>query len=220
MSQEKKISVKEKVYKKNDELAEEIRIKMNNNGKLFFNIMGSVGAGKTLLLENLAVKLSSKYRVFVINGDIATTIDADRIAKHGVKTVQINTGGGCHLNANLISKELEKINIDDYDIFFTENVGNLICPAAWDVGAQMNIVVVSITEGEYVIKKHPIIFKDAEIAIINKCDLDGLGFDSKVLEEDAAKIKSGMKVICTSAKTGQGIDDFIEALGIEIPRDE
>ncbi|MHA2254610.1 MAG: hydrogenase nickel incorporation protein HypB [Candidatus Heimdallarchaeaceae archaeon] len=192
MSQEKIISVKETVYKKNDELAEEIRIKMRTNGKLFFNIMGSVGAGKTLLLENLAVKLSSKYRVFVINGDIATTIDADRIAKHGVKTVQINTGGGCHLNANLIAKELEKININDYDIFFTENVGNLICPAAWDVGAQMNIVVVSITEGEYVIKKHPIIFKDAEIAIINKCDLDGLGFDSKV----------------------------IEALGIKIPRDE
>ncbi|MCG3222370.1 MAG: hydrogenase nickel incorporation protein HypB [Candidatus Heimdallarchaeota archaeon] len=220
MSQEKKISVKKTVYKKNDELAEEIRIKMKNKGKLFFNIMGSIGAGKTLLLENLAVKLSSHYRVFVINGDVATTIDADRIARHGVKTVQINTGGGCHLNANLIAKELEKINIDDFDIYFTENVGNLICPAAWDVGAQMNIVIVSITEGEYVIKKHPIIFKDAEIAIINKCDLDGLGFDSKVLEEDAAKIKSGMKVICTSAKTGQGIDDFIEALGIEIPRDE
>ncbi|NPD87437.1 MAG: hydrogenase nickel incorporation protein HypB [Asgard group archaeon] len=220
MSQEKKISVRETVYKKNDDLAEEIRKNMKNKGKLFFNIMGSIGAGKTLLLENLAVKLSTHYRVFVINGDIATTIDADRIAKHGVKTVQINTGGGCHLNANLIAKELEKINIDDFDIFFTENVGNLICPAAWDVGAQMNIVVVSITEGEYVVKKHPIIFKDAEIAIINKCDLDGLGFDSQVLEEDASKIKSGMKVICTSAKTGQGIDDFIEALGIEIPRDE
>jgi hydrogenase nickel incorporation protein HypB len=220
MSQEKKISVKKPVYQKNDDLADEIRLKMKNKGKLFFNIMGSVGAGKTLLLENLAVKLSSHYRVFVINGDIATTIDADRIAKHGVKTVQINTGGGCHLNANLIAQELDKINIDDYDIFFTENVGNLICPAAWDVGAQLNIVVVSITEGEYVIKKHPIIFKDAEIAIINKCDLDGLGFDSKVLEEDAGKIKSGMKVICTSAKTGQGIDDFIEALGIRMPRDD
>ena len=217
MSQEKKISVKKPVYVKNDELADEIRSKMESKGKLFFNIMGSIGAGKTLLLENLAVKLSSKYRVFVINGDVVTTIDADRIAKHGVTTVQINTGGGCHLNANLIEKELEKINIDDYDIFFTENVGNLICPAAWDVGAQMNIVVVSITEGEYVIKKHPIIFKDAEIAIINKCDLDGLGFDSQVLVEDASKIKSDMKVICTSAKTGQGIDDFIEALGITMP---
>jgi hydrogenase nickel incorporation protein HypB len=216
MSQEKKISVKETVYRKNDELADEIRSMMINKGKLFFNIMGSVGAGKTLLLENLAVRLSSNYRVFVINGDIATTIDADRIAQHGVKTVQINTGGGCHLNANLIRKELDKINIDDYDIFFAENVGNLICPAAWDVGAQLNIVVVSITEGEYVIKKHPIIFKDAEIAIINKCDLDGLGFDSQVLVEDASKIKSDMKVICTSAKTGQGIDEFIEALGISM----
>jgi len=118
------------------------------------------------------------------------------------------------LNASLIMKELEKISLDDYDIFFTENVGNLICPAAWDVGAQLNIVVVSITEGEYVIKKHPIIFKDAEIAIINKCDLDGLGFDAQVLVEDASRIKSGMKVISTSAKTGQGIDEFIKALGI------
>lgn len=220
MSQEKKVSVKKPVYQKNDELAEEIRTKMKSKGKLFFNIMGSIGAGKTLLLENIADRLSPFYRVFVINGDVVTTIDADRIAKHGVKTVQINTGGGCHLNANLIAKELEKINIDDFDIYFTENVGNLICPAAWDVGAQLNIVVVSITEGEYVIKKHPIIFKDAEIAIINKCDLDGLGFDAKVLEEDAAKIKSEMKVICTSAKTGQGIDEFIQALGITIPKDE
>lgn len=220
MSQEKKVSVKKPVYQKNDELAEEIRSKMKNKGKLFFNVMGSIGAGKTLLLENIAVRLSPYYRIFVINGDIATTIDADRIAKHGVTTVQINTGGGCHLNANLIAKELDKINIDDYDIYFTENVGNLICPAAWDVGAQMNIVVVSITEGEYVIKKHPIIFKNAEIAIINKCDLDGLGFDSKVLAEDAAKIKSGMKIISTSAKTGQGMDEFIEALGITIPKDE
>ena len=220
MSQEKKIPVKKPVYQKNDDLAEEIRTEMKSKGKLFFNIMGSVGAGKTLLLENLAERLSPYYKVFVINGDIATTIDADRIAKHGVKTVQINTGGGCHLNANLIAKELEKINIDDFDIYFTENVGNLICPAAWDVGAQLNVVVVSITEGEYVVKKHPIIFKDAKIAIINKCDLDGLGFDTKVLKEDAEKIKSSMRVICTSAKTGQGIDEFIEALGINLPKDE
>jgi hydrogenase nickel incorporation protein HypB len=220
MPQEKKIQVKKSVYSINDQLAEQIRMKMNNKKKLFFNIMGSVGAGKTLLLENLAEKLSPYYRVFVINGDIATTIDADRIAKHGVQTVQINTGGGCHLSAKLINNELEKIDIKDYDIFFAENVGNLICPAEWDVGAQINIVVVSITEGEYVIKKHPIIFKNADIAIINKCDLDGLGFDSKVLKEDATKIKSNMRIILTSAKTGQGIDEFIEALGIKIPKED
>jgi len=220
MIHEKKISVKKSVYSINDELAEDIRVKMMSKNKLFFNIMGSVGAGKTLILENLAKRLSPYYRVFVINGDIATTIDADRIAKHGVQTVQINTGGGCHLSAKLINNELEKININDFDIFFAENVGNLICPAGWDLGAQINIVVVSITEGEYVIKKHPIIFKNAEIAIINKCDLDGLGFDSRVLKEDASKIKSVMKVILTSAKTGQGIDEFIEALGIKIPKED
>ncbi len=220
MSPEKKITVKKQAYTVNDELADEIRFLMKEKKKLFFNIMGSVGAGKTLLLENLAQRLSKYHRIFVINGDIATTIDSDRIAQHGVKTVQINTGGGCHLNANLIQKELNKINLDNYDIFFAENVGNLICPAAWDIGAQLNVVVVSITEGEYVIKKHPIIFKNAEIAIINKCDLDGLGFDSDILVEDASKIKSSMKIIRTSAKTGTGVEELIAALGIKVPKRE
>ncbi|MHA1198278.1 MAG: hydrogenase nickel incorporation protein HypB [Candidatus Heimdallarchaeaceae archaeon] len=216
MTQEKKITVKKPAYSENDQLADEIRDLMRRKNKLFFNFMGSVGAGKTFILERLAEKLSPHFRVFVINGDIATTIDADRIAKRGVTSVQINTGGGCHLNAKLIKNELDKINIDDYDIFFTENVGNLICPSAWDVGAQKNIVVVSITEGEYVIKKHPIIFKGAQIAIINKCDLDGLGFSSDTLVEDAKKIKSGMDIICTSAKQITGIDELITSLGIKI----
>ena len=217
MAKEKKIVVKKQAYVVNDEIADQIRAEMKEKNKLFFNVMGSIGAGKTLLLERIAEKLSSKYRVFVINGDVATTIDADRIAKQGATTVQINTGGGCHLNAKLIRNELDKIDINNYDIFFAENVGNLICPASWDIGAQMNIVVVSITEGEYVVKKHPIIFKGAEIAIINKCDLEGSDFDSKVLKEDAKKIKSGMKVICTSAKSGLGIDEFINTLGIKNP---
>ncbi len=216
----KQISVKKKAYVVNDELAENIRNKMKTKNKRFFNVMGSIGSGKTLILERIAERLSPYYKVFVINGDVATTIDADRIAKCGATTVQINTGGGCHLTASLMQKEFDKINIDDYDIFFTENVGNLICPAAWDVGAAKNIVVVSITEGEYVIKKHPIIFKGAQIAVINKCDIEGEDFDSKTLVEDASKIKSDMEVICTSAKTKQGIDDLITALGIDIPKRE
>ena len=220
MAKEKKIVVKKQAYIVNDEIADKIRAEMKEKNKLFFNIMGSIGAGKTLLLEKIAEKLSSKYRIFVINGDVATTIDADRIAKHGATTVQINTGGGCHLTAKLIRNELDKIEINDYDIFFAENVGNLICPASWDIGAQLNVVVVSITEGEYVIKKHPIIFKGAGIGVINKCDLEGSDFDSKVLKEDASKIKSDMKVICTSAKTNLGVDELIKALGIEFPKEE
>ena len=220
MVENKQISVKKKAYVVNDELAEKIRNTMKTKNKRFFNVMGSIGAGKTLILERIAERLSPYYKVFVINGDVATTIDSDRIAKCGATTVQINTGGGCHLTASLIQKEFDKINIDDYDIFITENVGNLICPAAWDIGAEKNIVVVSITEGEYVIKKHPIIFKGAQIAVINKCDIEGEDFDSKTLVEDASKIKSDMEVICTSAKTKQGIDDLITALGIDIPKRE
>lgn len=220
MVENKQISVKKKAYVVNDELAERIRKTIKTKNKKFFNVMGSIGAGKTLILERIAERLSPYYKVFVINGDVATTIDADRIAQCGATTVQINTGGGCHLTASLIQKEFDKINIDDYDIFITENVGNLICPAAWDVGAEKNIVVVSITEGEYVIKKHPIIFKGAQIAVINKCDIEGDDFDSKTLVEDASKIKSDMEVICTSAKTWQGIDDLIIALGIDIPKRE
>ncbi len=216
MTTEKTVSVKKQAYVVNDQIAGSIRSLMASKGKFYFNIMGSIGAGKTLLLESLAEKLSSRYRVFVINGDVATSIDADRIASHGATTVQIETHGGCHLTASLIQKELDKINIDDYDIFFTENVGNLICPSAWDVGAQKNIVVISITEGEYVVKKHPIIFKGADIAIINKCDLDGIGFDSKVQVEDAKKINSSMTVLTTSARTGLGLDELIATLGISM----
>ncbi|MHA1864950.1 MAG: hydrogenase nickel incorporation protein HypB [Candidatus Heimdallarchaeaceae archaeon] len=216
MTQEKKVSVKKKAYVLNDELADKIRQEMKAKNKRFFNVMGSIGAGKTAILEQIAEKLSKKYKVFVINGDVATTIDADRIAEHGAKTVQINTGGGCHLNAQLIQNELSKINIDDYDIFFAENVGNLICPANWDVGAELNIVVVSITEGQYVVKKHPIMFKGADIALINKCDLNIPGFDADTLVKDCSMIKSDMKVLKTSAVTGEGIEELIATLGIEL----
>ncbi len=216
---EKSVKIEKNAYAVNDELADEIREIMKSRNKRFFNIMGSIGAGKTAILEKIAEKVSSKYRMFVINGDVATTIDADRIAAHGATTTQINTGGGCHLNAHLIKHELEKINIDDYDLYFAENVGNLICPANWDVGAEINIAVVSVTEGQYVVKKHPIMFKGVDIAVINKCDLSFPGFDEdtkKTLVEDCGKINSGMKVITTSAVTGEGIDKLIEALGIKL----
>ncbi len=219
MTKDKKVQVKKNAYAVNDQLADEIRQTMKTHSAHHFNIMGSIGAGKTSLLEKLSEILSPHYNIFVINGDVATSIDADRIASHGATTTQIETHGGCHLNAKLVKKELDKINIDEYDLFFTENVGNLICPANWDVGAELNIVVISITEGPYVVKKHPIIFKGADIAIINKCDLKGIGFDIDELINDAKKVKSDMKVIPTSAKTGEGIDELLHHLGLIIPRE-
>ncbi len=214
------IETKKAVEKDNDVLANRVHQIFKDNNIKSFDIVGAIGAGKTALLEKITEKLSSQYRILVICGDITTRVDADRIEKHNAETVQINTGRECALNAYHIHQIIKNKDLNNYDLVFIENVGNLICPAAWDIGAQLNVVVFSITEGEYVIKKHPIIFKNEEIAIINKCDLDGLGFDSDILVEDASKIKSSMKIIRTSAKTGTGVEELIAALGIKVPKRE
>jgi hydrogenase nickel incorporation protein HypB len=177
------------------------------------DIMGSIGAGKTSLIEKLVQALKNKYRIAVFKGDLTTTIDAERIGRHGVKVVTINTGLECHLDANVVSKAVERINLQDIDLLFIENVGNLICPAEFPLGTEKRVVVVSVTEGPYMVLKHPFTFMTADVTVINKKDLaEIMKVDTEQLKKQAKDIKPNMKVAVTNALTGEGIEDLIEAL--------
>jgi len=207
------IELEEDFLKANREIADKVREKLNRSRVLAIDVMGSVGSGKTALIESAVEKLKEKYRIAMIAGDVATTIDADRVERHGVPTVQINTGKECHLDANLVDKALGKLNLSDLDILFIENVGNLICPGDFPIGAQKRVVVVSVTEGPYMVVKHPLIFQTAEIAVINKIDLaSAMGVDPDALAADALKVNPKLKVVKTNARAGQGIAEFVKAL--------
>ena len=209
------IELEEDIMRRNDELAEENRRVLDEHGVKGIDVMGAIGSGKTALIEALAEGLKERYRVAMIAGDVTTTIDADRVRKHGIKSVQVNTGRECHLDANLIGKALKQLDLDDMDVLFIENVGNLICPADFKLGAHMRIVMISVTEGEYMVVKHPLIFLSSDIAVINKTDLaEVMEVDPDKLAEETKKINPKIRVIKTSMKTGEGIGEVIQALGL------
>jgi len=209
------VELEENLLKRNEELAQQNRKLLDEHGVLCIDVMGSVGSGKTTLLEKIAQKLKEKYRIAVIAGDVTTTIDADRIKRQGVSSIQVNTGRECHLDANLVRKALERIDLDSIDVLFIENVGNLICPADFPLGAHKRVVVVSITEGEYMILKHPMIFRDADVIVINKVDLaEAMGVDPEKLVGDALQINPRAKVVKAALRDGAGVDEVIQALGL------
>ena len=209
------INTKMMVQKDNDLLAKKINEELVKNNIKSVDIVGAIGAGKTALLEKMVEKLSSKYRILVICGDITTRVDADRIEKHNVETIQINTGRECALNAYHIHKIINNKDLKDYDLIFIENVGNLICPSDFQLGTDQRITVVSITEGEWVIEKHPLLFKMSKIAVINKIDLkERLGTNVEKMIADAKNINPEIEVITTSGKTGENINELISLLNL------
>lgn len=211
-----------KIIELNEDLIENNENLAAQNKEIFskykirsFDVVGAIGAGKTALLELISKRVSKNKRVLVINGDVATRIDADRIEKHGVKTIQINTGRECALNSYHISQVIMNSDLSKYDVIFIENVGNLICPSDFILGTDKRIVVVSITEGEWVIKKHPLLIKNSDIIVINKIDLlDVLDINLENMITDATMINPKIKVITTSATTGENIPNLIKVLEI------
>ena len=197
----------------NKQLAQKnFEILRKNNVKAI-DIMGSIGAGKTSLIEIIVQKLKQKYRIAVFKGDLTTTIDAERIGRHGVQVVTINTGRECHLDANVVARAIEKINLKEIDLLIIENVGNLICPAEFPLGTDKRIVVVSVTEGPYMIIKHPFTFMNADVMVINKKDLaETMKIDTRKLEKQAIQIKPDLKVAITNALTGEGVKELIKAM--------
>lgn len=211
------IELNEDLIENNERLADQNNQILKDNEIRSFDIVGAIGAGKTALLEIIAERLAKKFKILVINGDVATRIDADRIEQHGAKTIQVNTGRECALNAFHISQILKNIDLKEYrkGILFIENVGNLICPSDFILGAEKRIVIVSITEGPWVIRKHPLLFKFSDIAVINKIDLsDVIDVNIDEMVNDAKEINPNLRIFTTSAKTGENISELIEAFEI------
>lgn len=211
------IELNEDLIGNNERLAAQNNQVLRENHVRSFDVVGAIGAGKTALLEIISERLSKKVKILVINGDVATRIDADRIEQHGVRTIQVNTGRECALNAFHISQILKNIDLKEYrsGILFIENVGNLICPSDFILGAEKRIVIVSITEGPWVIRKHPLLFKFSDIAVINKIDLsDIIDVNIDEMINDAKQINPNLKIFTTSAKTGENISELIAALEI------
>ncbi len=209
-----KINVIRKVLEVNDRLADEIREKTNLSKTLVVNIMSSPGSGKTSILEKILPLLTEKgYNVGVIEGDIATIKDAQRISNKNIPVTQINTdkfGGDCHLGSEVILPALETFDLEKMDIVIIENVGNLVCPAEFDTGSDYNIVVISTTEGEDKPLKYPLMFRVCQFGIINKIDLlPYLDFDISELKTNIKNINPNMEIVESSAKTNKGIAKII-----------
>ena len=209
------IELEENLLKQNEQLAGKNRELLDRNHIHAVDILGSIGSGKTTIVQQLVKHLHGKHEMAAIAGDLTTTIDADRIKEKGAVVVQANTGKECHLDANLVKKALIELDLSKLDLIFIENVGNLICPGEFPLGAHQRMVVVSTTEGPYMIVKHPYILMEASVLAINKKDLaEAMEVDIQQLKKDALNIKPDLKVIFTNGRTGEGIPELIEALKI------
>ena len=209
------IELDEDFLRKNRELAEENKKFLDKHKILAIDIMGSVGSGKTALVEQLVKHLKTKYRIAALAGDTTTTIDAERIKSAGAEVLEINTGKECHLDAHLVRKALKELNLKKVNLLLIENVGNIICPADFPLGSHKRIVVLSLTEGPYVVLKHPFSFMDADVVAINKVDLaKATGIDPSQFEKQLYGLKPAMKVVRTNCVKGKGIAEVAQALGL------
>jgi hydrogenase nickel incorporation protein HypB len=209
------IELDEDFLRKNREVADENRRFLDSHSCKAVDVLGAIGAGKTSLVKFLVRQLRQKYGIAVVAGDLTTEVDATRIVEEGVKVIQINTGKECHLDANLLKKALERLDLGSADLLLIENVGNLICPVDFPLGSHLRIVVISVTEGPYTVVKHPYIIADADLLVINKIDLcDNMGFSWTALKKDGLKIKPSLRVAATNCITGEGIDEVIRLLGL------
>jgi len=209
------IELEADILKANRVLALENHSKLKENGITSIDVMGSVGSGKTSLIKAIVSQLKSTHRIAVIEGDVTTTIDADIIASEGIPTVQVNTGKECHLDANLIKKALARIQLSELDLIFIENVGNLICPAEFPLGSDKRLVVISVTEGPYMVVKHPMMFYEANSVAVNKVDLaTAMGVNPTKLKDDISRVNPKATVVMTDCRNRIGITEVIHSLGL------
>jgi len=209
------IELETDILKANKDIALENHRTLKEHGITTIDVMGSVGSGKTSLIKAMISTLKTKRRIAVIEGDVTTTIDADLIASENVPTVQVNTGKECHLDANLIKKALTKLDLNELDLIFIENVGNLICPAEFPLGSDKRLVVISVTEGPYMVVKHPMMFIEANTVAINKIDLaSAMEVDPSKLSVDILSINPRANVIPISCKKNIGVSEIGKSLGI------
>jgi len=201
------ITIERKVLARNDEFAAQNRARFAESGLFVFNIVSSPGAGKTSLLERTLERLRESTRIAVVEGDVQTDFDAQRVAKYGVPVVQIVTNGGCHLEARLVQDALAELDLANLDLLVIENVGNLVCPANYDLGEAMKVVLLSTTEGDDKPLKYPGMFRNASVLVINKTDLvPYAGCDLEAMRKNALSVNPNLTVFETSCTTGAGLD--------------
>jgi len=213
LSQARMVSIEQDILAKNDEYAAANRRQLAERGILALNLVSSPGSGKTTLLTRTLTDLAGRWPMAVIEGDQRTSQDAERIRETGVKAVQINTGKGCHLDAHMVGHALERLEPEAGSLLFIENVGNLVCPAGFDLGEAHKVVILSVTEGEDKPLKYPDMFHAADLMILNKTDLlPHLQFDVERCIEYARRVNPRIKVLRLSATTGEGMESWYEWL--------
>ena len=211
------IELKESVTASNDRDAEIIREKLKENGTFLANIMSSPGSGKTTLLSRTIIDLSGSYKIGVIEADIASSVDAERIEALGARSVQVHTDGMCHMDAGMTLTGLEALNYPDLDLVFLENVGNLICPAEFDTGASKSVMILSVPEGDDKPLKYPLMFSVSDLILITKIDtLPYFNFDLEKCRQRILNLNPNAQVIPVSAKTGENMDTWYDWLKTEI----
>ena len=207
------VEVRQKVLKQNDLLARSLRSRFRKSRVYVVSLVSSPGSGKTAFLEKMLTILRERYAVAALVGDLATENDAARLARSQAPVKQIVTGTICHLDAEMVARALEGWNLDELDFLFIENVGNLVCPSSYDLGEDLRVVLMSVTEGEDKPLKYPTIFNTADVAVITKTDLArAVEFDLKAANDSIQSVRPGMRVFEASAKTGEGIDEWLRFL--------
>jgi hydrogenase nickel incorporation protein HypB len=207
------VEVRQNVFKQNDLLARGLRERFERAGVFVLSLVSSPGAGKTALLERVLSQLGGRYRVAALVGDLATDNDAARLARSGAPVKQITTGTVCHLDAAMVDAALADWDLGELDFLFIENVGNLVCPASYDLGEALRCVMMSVTEGEDKPLKYPTIFNTADLAVITKIDLAGaVEFDWSAAERSVQSVRPGLPTLAVSVKTGVGVNEYIAYL--------
>ncbi|MFO7860861.1 MAG: hydrogenase nickel incorporation protein HypB [Desulfosalsimonas sp.] len=210
MEEIKLIEIKENILSDNDEAARQLRQKLADEKTFAINLMSSPGAGKTSLLLQTIERLKNELRIGVIEADIDSVVDAEKIRQSGAAAVQLRTGGFCHLDAAMVKTGLDGIGSKDFDLIFIENVGNLVCPAEFDTGAMKSAMILSVPEGDDKPLKYPLMFTVSDVLLVNKTDMMALSdFDTAALRKRVHKLHPEMEILEVSAKTGAGMDQWV-----------
>jgi len=217
MSEPRLVEVRRNVLKQNDVLARALRERFGEAGVFVVSLVSSPGSGKTMFLEKTLTELQGHYRVAALVGDLATENDAARLARSKAPVKQITTGTVCHLEAAMVEKALADWNLHELDFLFIENVGNLVCPSSYDLGENLRLVLMSVTEGEDKPLKYPTIFNSADVAVISKNELAAaVEFDWEAARASIQSVRPGMKMFRLSAKTGEGMEEFLKFLSEQL----
>jgi hydrogenase nickel incorporation protein HypB len=211
------IEIKEDILSDNDAVAKRLRDKLTREKTFLLNLMSSPGAGKTSLILKTIEKLRDDLQMGVIEADIDSIVDAEKVAAQGISAIQLRTGGFCHLDASMVEKGLDSMDLGKFDLIIIENVGNLVCPAEFDTGAIKNVMILSVPEGDDKPLKYPLMFTVCDVLVVNKVDyMEFSDFDIKAMRERVLNLNPGIKIFEVSAKTGQGIETWTNWLKEEV----